>query len=143
MPTLLPPRVTVPLSECSGRVEVQGQVAGATVRVLADGNVVAEGPSLFPQAVFELDVPLEAGQAVVAMQILDGDESATSPDPVIVQAKPPSVGPLVFESTIYECGGCVATSGAIPGATIEIHATNGPNAGLRGTRVATAGNTKV
>src|SRR4051794_26179649 len=144
MPMLLPPRVTAPLSECSGRVEVKGQVPGATVHVFADDEPIVEALSSFSELQLDLPVSLAAGASVIATQTLGSDESTPSPEPVIVQAQPPSIGSLVFESTIYECGACVALSGAIPGATLEVHALNGPDPGLRGTRTAEiTGNTKV
>ena len=94
MPTLLAPRVTPPLSECSGRVEVKGQVPGATVHVFADDELIVEALSSFSELQLDLPAPLTAGQSVVATQSLNGDESSRSQEPVIVQAKPPSVGSL-------------------------------------------------
>ncbi len=145
MPTLLAPRVSAPLSECSQSIQVKGQVPGSTVFVAAGNEIVATGVSLFSEVTLLLlpTATLKAGQHVTATQVLGSDESDVSPEPVIVQAKPASVGPVVFDSTIYECGSCAAVSGAIPGATVEVHATTGPHPGLRGSKTAAGGSAVV
>ena len=89
---LLPPRVIGPLSECSTRVRVQAQLTGATVTVFANGAPVASGVATWSDQTFLLTTPLLPGQNVTATQTLGMDTSAPSPEPVQVQAKPPTVG---------------------------------------------------
>ncbi|MDQ3287329.1 MAG: DUF1929 domain-containing protein [Pseudomonadota bacterium] len=117
---LLPPRVIGPLSECSGRVRVQGQLTGATVTLLADGAVVGSGIASWSDQHFALSTPLGAGQRVVATQAVGMDTSPPSPEEVEVQSKPPSVGPVGFLSHLNQCGECVWLEGLVPGAKVEL-----------------------
>ena len=117
---LLPPRVIGPLSECSGRVRVQGQLTGATVTVFANGAVVATGVASWSDQTFALSTALAPGQEVTATQSVGLDTSPASPQPVEVQAKPPVVGPVGFLSHLNQCGECVWLEGLVPGAKVEL-----------------------
>lgn len=117
---LLPPRVIGPLSECSGRVRVQAMLTGSTVTVLANGAPVASGVASWPDQTFALTTPLLPGQNVTATQTVGMETSDPSPEPVQVQAKPPTVGGVGFRSHLNQCGECVWLEGLVPGAKVEL-----------------------
>jgi hypothetical protein len=117
---LLPPRVIGPLSECSTRVRVQGQLTGSTVSVYAAGALVAQGVASWPDQTFPLTVSLGAGQEVTATQSVGVETSVESPESVVVQAQPPTIGPVGFCSNLNECGDCVWLEGLVPGAKVEL-----------------------
>lgn len=118
---LLPPRVIGPLSECSQKVRVEGQVAGADIEVRMDGStVVASGPSPGPGVTLTVTSPLKPGSKITALQRLGSDTSDQSPEPVTVQAKPNEIGMVGFRSNIIECGECLWIEGAVPGADVSI-----------------------
>ncbi|MBM3734254.1 MAG: DUF1929 domain-containing protein [Acidobacteria bacterium] len=123
---LLPPRVVGPLSECSGRVRVQGQLTGSTVKVFAGANVVAQGVASWSDQTFALTTPLAPGDMVTATQTVGVETSINSPEAVEVQAKPPAVGPVAFVSNLNECGECVYLEGLVPGAKVEVRNGAGP-----------------
>ncbi|MBA2555236.1 MAG: hypothetical protein H0V10_16420, partial [Geodermatophilaceae bacterium] len=118
--TLLPPRVIGPLSECSTRVRVQGQLTGATVTIYADGVQVGTGVASWSDDVFSLAAPIGAGQQVSATQTVGLETSIASPETVQVQAKPPVVGPVGLRSHLNQCGECVWLEGLVPGAKVEL-----------------------
>lgn len=119
---LLPPRVIVPLSECSSKVRVQGQITGATVDIFADGVRVGGDTASWSNQLFPLDtgVTLTSGARITATQSLGGETSPQSPQPVEVQAKPPVIGNVGFRSHLYVCGECVWLDGMVPGASVEV-----------------------
>ncbi len=119
---LLPPRVIGPLSECSSHVRVQGQLTGATVDLFANGVHVGSGVATWSDQVFPLNggVTLAASAGVTATQSLGGQVSAPSPQPVVVQKKPPVIGNVGCQTHIYACGECLWLDGMVPGATVEV-----------------------
>jgi hypothetical protein len=136
---LLPPRVVGPLSECSSAVKVEAQLTGSTVTVRADGAVVASGVATGPSQVFALTAALGSGQQVTATQTIGMDTSAPSPDPVMVQKKPPTIGMVSYRSHLHVCGGCLWLEGLVPGATVEVTG----NGGFRGSGDSYDGNARV
>lgn len=123
----LPPRVLGPLSECSTRVRVQGQVTGSTVTIFADGDVVAKAQASGPDEWLPLDsdVRLQPRSRVTAIQEADGETSAASPDPVIVLARPHRLGHVVFRSHPWVGAECVLLIGMLPGADATIRSRGG------------------
>jgi len=120
---LLPPVVVGPLSECSSHVRVQGQLTGATVDLFANpGGHVGSGVATWSDQVFALNggVVLAAGAKVTAKQTLGADVSPASPQPVVVQKKPPVVGNVGCRTHIYVCGRCLWLDGMVPGAAVEV-----------------------
>ncbi|MFN0193688.1 MAG: galactose oxidase-like domain-containing protein, partial [Aestuariivirga sp.] len=117
---LLPPRVVGPLSECSGRVRVQGHLTGAKITIFANGAPVGSGTATWPDQTFDLGAALGAGQEVTAQQELGMETSIPSPEPVEVQSKPPVVGTVGFRSHLNQCGECVWLEGLVPGAKVEL-----------------------
>lgn len=137
---LLPPRVKGPLSECSSRVRVEATVTGATVEVLVAGAIVGSGTATGPAITVVVGGgALPPGDEVRARQQIGVDISASSPDPVVVQAKPPDIGPVGFRSHLHVCGECLWLEGLVPGAKVEVHG----NAGLLGTAESYDGNARV
>jgi hypothetical protein len=122
--TLLPPRVIDPLSECSHSVRVEGQISGATVELFMSGHsgAIGGGAATWSDQTLPLLINLVPGATVQALQKLGPDTSGLGPG-VTVQMKPPTIGPVVFLSHLYQCGRCVWISGAVPGAQIEANAT--------------------
>ncbi len=125
---LLPPRVIGPLSECSTGVRVQGQLTGSTIQVFANGAVVAQGTAFGPDQIFPLNsgASLSGGDQVTATQTIGLDTSIPSPEPVEVQTKPPTIGPVAFVSHLNQCGRCLWLEGLVPGAKVEVRASGGP-----------------
>lgn len=136
---LLPPRVVGPLSECSSGVKVEGQLTGADVRVYADGSLVGTATAVGPSQIVTLTAALSAGAKVTATQTIGVESSIQSPDPVVVQAKPPAIPPVAFRTPIYQCGECLWLEGAVPGAHVEVHG----NGGLRGSGDSYDGNARL
>lgn len=119
---LLAPRVIGPLSECSSRVRVQGQLSGSDVKVFADGALVATGTASSANQSFALSggVSLAPGAMVTATQTVGVETSPTSPEPVEVQARPPQIGQVGFHSQLLVCGRCIWLEGLVPGANVEV-----------------------
>jgi hypothetical protein len=136
---LLPPRVIGPLSQCSTSVIVEGMLAGADVEVFANGVSVASGTASGPRQTFALTTGLSAGDLVTARQTVGMETSPPSPEPIQVQAKPPTIGPVAYRSHLHVCGRCIWLEGLVPGAKVEVHG----NGGLRGTGEGYDGNARV
>lgn len=119
---LLPPAVIGPLSECSSRVKVQGQLIGATVDLFANGIHVGGGVATWTDQVFPLTggATLAPGSNVTATQSMGGSVSPQSPAPVTVQKKPPTLGHVGAKSHIYMCGQCLWLDGMVPGAKVDV-----------------------
>jgi hypothetical protein len=139
--TLLPPAVIGPLSECSSSVRVQGQLIGATVRLVANGVPVGSGVATWTDQVFPLagGAALAPGANVTATQSLAGVTSPPSPQPVIVQKKPPTIGHVGLKTHVYACGQCLWLDGMVPGATVEVTAGGAP----RGSGTAADGSARI
>ncbi|MBV8730442.1 MAG: hypothetical protein JO336_11615, partial [Acidobacteriia bacterium] len=120
--SLLPPVVVGPISECSSSVRVQGQLIGATVDIFSNGSNVGTGVATWTDQVFPLKggVALAPGANITAKQTSGGQTSPASPIPVVVQKKPPVIGPVGWRTHIYECGQCLFLDGMVPGATVEV-----------------------
>jgi hypothetical protein len=128
MPSLLPPRVIAPLSECSTEVRVQNQLTGATVEILANGVRVGGGVATWSDQVFPLTASLHSAQHITARQKFGADISASSTEFVQVQKKPLLIGGVGFPSPLYMCGQCLHLDGLVPGATVEVK-VSGTHAG--------------
>jgi outer membrane protein assembly factor BamB len=139
---LLAPRVIGPLSECSSSVRVEGQLTGATVKLFIQGQAGSIGGGIASWS--DQDFPLNAnvtltpGLLVQATQTLGADTSPMGPG-ISVQKKPPKVGPVAFQSHLYQCGRCVWLVGAVPGAKVDLTVANNP----RGSTTSTDGNARI
>lgn len=136
---LAAPTVEGPLSECSDRVTVTGQLSGATVTVYADGTQVASGTSSGARETLSLNQSLPPGAEVVAEQTVGSQTSDRSPHPVEVQEVPPDVGPVGFPTKLFECAQCLRVNGLVPGASVEIRS----DGNVIGTASTTDGATRV
>lgn len=118
---LLPPRVRGPVSECSDRVWVQGQLPGATVEIEDDtGTVVASDTVSSGDATIALSQPLVAGRQIAARQIMGADDSGLAPETVEVQRRPDPLGPGIFSEIVFRCARCLWIDGLLPGAKVRI-----------------------
>lgn len=139
---LLPPRVDGPLSECSSSVEVEGQVTGATVELYMTGYAgsIGGGVAAWSDQTFPLNggVHLTAGATVQALQRQGANASGLGPG-IVVQKKPPVIGPLAFQSHLYVCGTCLWLTGAVPGAKVDVDVLGVP----RGSGISTDGNARL
>lgn len=130
---LLPVKIAIPVSVCSGAIRTQGQLSDATVRVMAGETLVAESVAAMADALIPLlpGVELQPGWSLVATQSLSGETSDPSPEPVAVQAVPAALGaPIV--GVAHRCSECLYVAGGIPGAQMQVVAKDGPLAGVRG-----------
>jgi hypothetical protein len=118
----LPPLVLGPLSVCSARIRVQGQVTGSTVTLFANGNLVGKAVATGPDQWIDLDSgsQLPPHARVTATQEDSGGASAPSPQPIVVQARPRHPGHVVYVSHAWVGGECILVSGATPGAEITL-----------------------
>lgn len=142
---LLSPRVIGPLSECSTSIEVRGQLTGSKVQIFADKALVAEGTATWSEQTFPLisGKNLKPGQQIVATQTVGSDVSPESPEPVIVQQQPPTIGTVAFTSPVYECGRCLRLTGAVPGAKVEVRVEKGNTTSVSGTGDSIYGDARV
>jgi hypothetical protein len=138
---LLPPAVVGPLSECSSRVRVQGQLIGANVDIFSNGAHVGTGTATWTDQSFPLlpGKTLSPGAQVTATQTQAGSTSAPSPSPVIVQKKPPVIGTVTSKTHIYVCGHCLWLDGMVPGAKVEVSVAGV----VRGSGIADDGSARV
>jgi hypothetical protein len=138
---LLPPAVIGPLSECSSRVRVQGQLIGATVDIFSNGAHVATGTATWTDQIFPLlpGKTFPPGALVTATQKQAGSTSPPSPSPVMVQKKPPVVGSVTSKTHIYVCGHCLWLDGMVPGAKVGVSVAGV----VRGSGIADDGSARI
>lgn len=121
---LLPPRVKGPLSECSTKVRVQGQIPGADVEIVevGSGNIIASTTATSSDQIYTLTTSLSPGERVAARQTLGMDSSILTPEPeqIEVQQKPSTIGGVSFPTPLFACGKCVWVEGLVPGAKVEM-----------------------
>jgi outer membrane protein assembly factor BamB len=131
-----------PLLECSGSVRVEGQITGASVELFMTGHAATIGGGTAGWS--DQDYPLNAGvtltpgHTVQARQSLDGETSPLGPG-ISVQKRPPSIGPLAFQSHLYQCGRCAWLVGAVPGAKVDLTVGGSP----RGSGISPDGNARI
>jgi hypothetical protein len=104
---------------------VQGQLIGATVNLFANGAPAGSGVASWTDQVFPLTAGtvLAPGANVTATQSQSGVTSTPSPQPVVVQKKPPTIGHVGLKTHVYVCGQCLWLDGMVPGATVEVTAS--------------------
>jgi hypothetical protein len=120
---LIPPRVALPLSECSSHVRLQGLVPGTDVTVMADGQAIVYERATQSDQTFQISGQLIAGQTVVAKQDFATEGSDFTPDGVKVlrgPANPSEVSAVDLVSHLYACASCLWLDGAFPGATVDV-----------------------
>ena len=116
-------------NRCQSRIVHDGP------RRLDRGGVASWSDQGFP---LNAAVVLLPGHTVQAQQISGGQTSPLGPG-VTIQKKPPSIGPLAFQSHLYECGRCVWLVGAVPGADVALTVGGSP----RGSGVSSDGNARI
>jgi hypothetical protein len=120
---LIPPRVVLPLSECSSHVRLQGLVPDTTVTVVADGHTVVQDRASQSDQTFQVAGQLIAGQIVRAKQDFSTEGSDFTPDGVTVLRGPANsseLSPVDLAGHLYACAGCLWLDGAFPGATVDV-----------------------
>lgn len=132
MTEILPPRVVLPLSECSTEVRLLGLVPGTKIRVTANGHSVAQGTASGEDQRFPLTRALQAGEVVRAKQDFPTEGSDFTPDGVKVLRKPTGPSelspvkpgqPSLRVRSVPVVGRRVPWGhGAFPGATVELRA---------------------
>ncbi len=138
--SLLGISVIGPLSECSSSVRVEGQISGSTVEIFMTGHSgsIGGGVASWSDQSFPISVPLKNGETVTATQKQGSDTSQPGPG-IGVQKKPPTLGPVAFQSHLYACARCVWLVGASPGATVNLTVLGSP----RGSAVSPDGNARI
>lgn len=122
---LLAPEVVAPLSVCSTRVQIRGNIAGATVRIFVGTAESASHVTKRSDGVYDIGVPLQANEEVTAKQELGSDLSDASL-PVKVQDVPAQLSALTVHTVLHECGRAVYMTGGVPGAKVEGAISNQP-----------------
>jgi hypothetical protein len=115
---LSPPTFVEPVSVCSRRVRLSGQVKDAIVEVVGGGGrPVGKWKADWPDQLFDLDpaITLVAGETLSAKQTHGPDFSPFSSAGIAVQAAGPS-SPL-FGLPVVACSERVVAKGLAPGAT--------------------------
>jgi hypothetical protein len=115
---LSPPAFVEPLSVCSRRIRLSGQVKGAIVEVVGGGGrAVGKWAADWPDRLFDLDpaITLVAGETLSAKQTHGSDLSPLSSVGIAVQAAGPST-PL-FGLPVIACSQRVIAKGLAPGST--------------------------
>ena len=115
---ILAPEVVGPLSQCSTKVQIRGNIAGATVIVVVNGADAASHVSKFADAVYTIGAALQANDIVSARQTLSSDSSDNSL-PITVQAAPAQLSALTLQSQLYACARRLWTTGGVPGAMVQ------------------------
>lgn len=130
------PVVIGPLSPCSHDVRVQGQLPGATVRVIATpvqgaarivANRVVSGADEFVK--LTVGRRLLAGDRVTAEQHTASDHGdALPPESGVEVSATPDVQDLAglfANETLLECGTCLWVAGVVPGASVTLSINGG------------------
>ena len=101
--TLLAPKVVGPLNVCSTSVEVQGNVAGATIQIVVAGNVVSSHPSTTPDHVYPIGATLLENQQVTARQKIGTGPPSGDSLPITVQEAPTQLSALTVMTHLHTC----------------------------------------
>jgi hypothetical protein len=146
---LSPPQVVGPISTCNTEVRVQGQLTGATVLIIRNGDTakpIAKNVASWPDQVFPLNqLPpggLQPNDKLTAIQSVGSDSSDQSPQApnyyVVQDFTPAILKETIFSNHLYVCGRHLRLLGMAPGATAEA----GPN-GARGKATAPCGEARL
>lgn len=122
MATPLPPTVHGPITPLSKAARVSGVLAGASVRLLMDGNTIGDLPQAAQNG--EVWVPISGTapiphRSIAAVQELGGVPSESSPFPIEVVEVPNPLPVPVLLSQLNTCMTDVWLDGLVPGATIR------------------------
>jgi hypothetical protein len=117
--TPLAPEIVGPVSVCSSSVEVKGNIAGATIEILVNGQMVSSHVGANPDGTYPIGTTLTANQVMTARQVSGGQTSADSL-PITVQAAPSQLSALTLKSVPHVCGRAILVTGAVPGAKIDV-----------------------
>jgi len=120
---LSPPVVASPVYACSEAVHLTGVVPGATVKVYANTEKLAEVVASwgFPNVILSRRVAL--GESISATQTVDGLTSDPSIQPVVVSAVPFDIvkqSKPVVTPVPYECGQVVRAEKLLPGLRLSV-----------------------
>ncbi|MCU0626068.1 MAG: hypothetical protein MUF21_06215 [Gemmatimonadaceae bacterium] len=115
---LLAPELVAPLSDCSTRARVRGNIAGASIEILVDGTQTSATTATSIDGTYPIGAAVAAGATVTARQRFNGEVSPVGMG-VIVQKAPAQPAALTLLSTPRHCGRAIRLQGAVPGATVE------------------------
>jgi hypothetical protein len=136
-----PPTVDGPISECNESVRARGLLIGAAVSIFLDETNIGGGTATFPVQVFPITAALTAGHKVHARQELGGEASPAVPDEGRTEVTPAPAGTSLpnVDGIVYECGSCLQTSSAVPGALVQVFV----GSELRGAGTAVTGRARI
>ncbi|MFL0276154.1 hypothetical protein [Mycobacterium sp. SMC-19] len=126
--SISPPSIIGPLTPVSFGIRVSGVLVGGVVRALRNGQEIGGHAVVAPDMSFEF-VPgttLNAGDQITAVQEFDGQISASTPLPTVVQQIDPPFSGHRFTSHLFTCGRCLMISGVIAGAELRLQASGQP-----------------
>jgi hypothetical protein len=115
---LLAPELVGPLSQCSTRLRIRGNIAGASLVIAVNGVDSATHVSKYADGVYVIGVALQPNDVVVVRQTLANDVSETSL-PITVQAAPSQISAVTLQSKLYACARRLWVSGGVPGAIVS------------------------
>ena len=115
---LLAPEVVGPLGQCSTKVQIRGNIAGANVIVVVNGNQAASHVSKAADGVYPIGVALNPNDVVTARQSL-GNDTSTDSLPSTVQATPAQLSAVTLQSKLYACARRLWATGGAPGAVLQ------------------------
>ncbi|WP_067820853.1 transglutaminase domain-containing protein [Nocardia inohanensis] len=123
--SLSPPEIARPVYECAQAVYVTGFLAHALVRVYANGNdLLAETEPPFGFATITLRRAVAAGEVLTAQQVVAGQRSQHSLQPVTVEPLDGNrirTTQPVIAAPVYECGIVVPVGNLVP--STQVHVT--------------------
>jgi hypothetical protein len=121
----LAPVVHGPILPSSSSVLVSGALGGADVALFVAGDRVGSTVAGANGNVWVgLGRKLAPGEAVVAVQVIGGEESSPSNNPVTVIDVPIPLPPPAFGSPVTECMDHVLLIGLVPGAKVTLKIGN-------------------
>ncbi len=115
----LAPEVVGPISVCSKAIEVRGNIAGATIEILVNGDPVVSHDAPTANSAYSINTALTAGDTVTARQKFGG-ETGPSSLPIIVQDVPSQPSSLTIHTRLHKWGRAALVTGAVSGAKIEL-----------------------
>ncbi|WP_088281858.1 hypothetical protein [Ideonella sp. A 288] len=115
---LLAPEAVGPLSRCSTKVQIRGNIAGANVIVVVNGVKAATHVSKAADGVYAIGATLNANDVVTARQSMGSDTSGDSL-PITVQDAPVQMSAVTLQSKLYGCARRLWATGGAPGAVLQ------------------------
>jgi hypothetical protein len=114
---LLAPEIVGPISQCSTRLRVRGNIAGAELIISVNGVDSATHVSKYADGIYTVGAALQPNDIVTARQKLGSDVSESSL-PFSAQAVGSQLSAVTLQSKLYACARRLWVTGGVPGANV-------------------------